>query len=109
MGDDLLRLVFISCHPVLSSDARVAVITEAMARHFWPGQNAIGKRFREAVSNNYKQVVGTDTDPVKVANSEGTQWTIEGQTVGATVKVTVTGVNDGGEGPASAAVSVVVT
>jgi hypothetical protein len=59
--------------------------------------------------NYYKQVVGTDADPVKVANSEGTQWTIEGLTVGATVKVTVTGVNDGGEGPASTAVSVVMT
>ncbi len=65
---------------------------------------------RRANSSNYfKQVVGTDADPVKVANSEGTQWTIENQTVGATVKVTVTGVNDGGEGPASVAVSVVVT
>jgi hypothetical protein len=46
---------------------------------------------------------------VKVANSEATQWTIEGLTVGATVEVTATGVNDGGEGPASGAVSVVVT
>src|SRR5688572_8309070 len=25
VGDDLLRLVFISCHPVLSTDARVAL------------------------------------------------------------------------------------
>ncbi len=55
--------------------------------------------------NYYQQVVGTDADPVKVANSGGTQWTLEGLTVGATV----TGVNDGGEGAASAAVSVVVT
>jgi len=25
IGDDLLRLVFISCHPVLSTEARVAL------------------------------------------------------------------------------------
>jgi hypothetical protein len=59
--------------------------------------------------NYYKQVVGTDADPVKVANSEGTQWTIEGLTAGQNVKVTATGVNDRGEGPASEVVSVVVT
>jgi RNA polymerase sigma factor (sigma-70 family) len=42
MGDDLLRLVFISCHPVLSTDARVALTlrllggltTEEIARAF---------------------------------------------------------------------------
>jgi hypothetical protein len=59
--------------------------------------------------NFYKQVVGTDLEPVKVANTEGTQQTIEGLTAGATVKVTVAGVNDAGEGPMSDAVSVVVT
>ena len=36
----------------------VAVITEAMARHFWPGQSAIGKRFRIIVENDPWEVVG---------------------------------------------------
>src|SRR5260370_31264080 len=42
IGDDLLRLVFVSCHPVLSTEARVALTlrllggltTEAIARAF---------------------------------------------------------------------------
>jgi putative ABC transport system permease protein len=37
---------------------RVAVITEAMARHFWPGQNALGKHFRSAISREPFEVIG---------------------------------------------------
>jgi macrolide transport system ATP-binding/permease protein len=40
----------------------VAVITEAMARHFWPGQNAVGKRFRSAIAT---------TEPVEVVGVSG--------------------------------------
>ena len=58
--------------------------------------------------NYYKMVVGTDAQPVKVINTQGTQHTLEGLAVGATVEITVTGVNDAGEGQASAAVQVVV-
>ena len=37
---------------------RVAVVTEAMARHFWPGQEALGKRFRSALGREPFEVVG---------------------------------------------------
>ena len=56
--------------------------------------------------NFYKKVVGVDAEPVKVTNTEGNQFTIEGLPVGATVEITVTGVNDAGEGVASDPVSV---
>ncbi len=46
---------------------------------------------------------------MKVENTEGTQQLIEALPVGVTVQVTVTGVNDAGEGPASDPISVVVT
>ena len=59
--------------------------------------------------NYYKQVTGTDAAPVKVLNTQGTQHTNEGLPVGATVKFTVAGVNDAGEGVPSDPVSVVVT
>ena len=58
--------------------------------------------------NYYKQVGGTDTEPVKVTNTEGTQYTITGLPGGAMVKITVNGVNGAGEGPASNPVEVVV-
>ena len=58
--------------------------------------------------NYYKQVMGVDPEPVKVDNVKETQFTIIGLPSGANVQITVTGVNDAGEGPASAPVSVVV-
>ena len=58
--------------------------------------------------NYYKQVMGTDPEPVKVDNVKETQFTIQGLPTGATVQITVAGVNDAGEGPASTPVSVVV-
>lgn len=59
--------------------------------------------------NYYKQITPADPEPVQVLNTENTQQTLEGLTPGATVQITVTGVNKAGEGPASAPVSVVVT
>jgi len=52
--------------------------------------------------------VGEDAGPVKVINPEGLQYTITGLAVGATVEITVTGVNAAGEGQPCEPVSVVV-
>jgi RNA polymerase sigma factor (sigma-70 family) len=56
VGDDLLRLVFISCHPVLSTDARVALTlrllggltTEEIARAFLVSEPTIAQRIVRA-------------------------------------------------------------
>jgi RNA polymerase sigma-70 factor (ECF subfamily) len=56
VGDDLLRLVFISCHPVLSSEARVALTlrllggltTEEIARAFLVPEPTIAQRIVRA-------------------------------------------------------------
>ncbi len=58
--------------------------------------------------NYYKQIIGTDSTPVKLLNTAGTQHTAENLPLGTTVKITVTGVNDAGESQPSEAVSVVV-
>lgn len=56
MGDDLLRLVFISCHPVLSTEARVALTlrllggltTEEIARAFLVSEPTVAQRIVRA-------------------------------------------------------------
>jgi RNA polymerase sigma-70 factor, ECF subfamily len=56
VGDDLLRLVFIACHPVLSTDARVALTlrllggltTEEIARAFLVPEPTIAQRIVRA-------------------------------------------------------------
>jgi len=52
---------------------RVAVITEAMARNFWPGQSALGKRFRLVIEKNYWEVVGVVANSVTLAIGEQPQ------------------------------------
>ncbi len=59
--------------------------------------------------NYYKQIIGTDAAPVKIINTQGTQHTAEALPATATLQITVTGVNDAGEGQPSEVVSVVVT
>lgn len=58
--------------------------------------------------NYYRQIIGVDAEPVKVANTEGTKYTLTGLPTGATVAITVTGVNDAGEGQPCEAVQAVV-
>ncbi|HSZ07406.1 MAG TPA: RNA polymerase sigma factor [Steroidobacteraceae bacterium] len=56
VGDDLLRLIFIACHPVLSTDARVALTlrllggltTAEIARAFLLAEPTIGQRILRA-------------------------------------------------------------
>jgi RNA polymerase sigma factor (sigma-70 family) len=56
VGDDLLRLVFVSCHPVLSTEARVALTlrllggltTEEIARAFLVTEAAVAQRIVRA-------------------------------------------------------------
>jgi RNA polymerase sigma factor (sigma-70 family) len=56
IGDDLLRLVFISCHPVLSTEARVALTlrllggltTEEIARAFLVPETTVAQRIVRA-------------------------------------------------------------
>src|SRR6058998_850657 len=56
IGDDLLRLVFIACHPVLSTDARIALTlrllggltTDEIARAFLTSEPTIAQRIVRA-------------------------------------------------------------
>src|SRR6266702_334627 len=56
MGDDMLRLMFIACHPVLSTEARIALTlrllggltTEEIARGFLAAEATIAKRIARA-------------------------------------------------------------
>jgi RNA polymerase sigma factor (sigma-70 family) len=56
VGDDLLRLVFIACHPILSTDARVALTlrllggltTDEIARAFLVSESTVAQRIVRA-------------------------------------------------------------
>lgn len=56
VGDDLLRLVFVSCHPILSTEARIALTlrllggltTEEIARAFLVSESTIAQRIVRA-------------------------------------------------------------
>ena len=56
---------------------------------------------RRANSFNFYKKVTADAEPVKQLKTQSTQQTFENLFADATVEITVTGVNDAGEGPAS--------
>jgi putative ABC transport system permease protein len=64
MGVRLLRGRFFTDQDRLGS-LRVAIINETMARHFWPGEDPIGKRFKTGgvgSGNPWLTIVGTIAD-----------------------------------------------
>ena len=71
LGDDLLRLMFISCHPVLSTEARIALTlrllggltTEEIARGFLAGEPTIAKRIARAKRTLAVQQVPFEVPP----------------------------------------------
>jgi len=46
----------------------VAVVSESMARMFWPGQNAIGRRFSSTTDRTYREVVGVVGDVASIGS-----------------------------------------
>jgi RNA polymerase sigma factor (sigma-70 family) len=66
VGDDLLRLVFVACHPVLSSDARVALTlrllggltTDEIAGAFLVAEPTIAQRITRAKRTLSEKAVG---------------------------------------------------
>jgi putative ABC transport system permease protein len=46
----------------ISNRARVAVVSEAFARHYWPGEDPIGKRFNGGGASAYREVIGVAQD-----------------------------------------------
>lgn len=73
VGDDLLRLVFISCHPVLSAEARLALTlrllggltTDEIARAFLASEPTIAQRIVRA-----KKTLAEEKVPFEVPRAE---------------------------------------
>ncbi|MDF2651979.1 MAG: polymerase subunit sigma-24 [Paenibacillus sp.] len=73
IGDDLLRLIFMTCHPVLSQDARVALTlrllcgltTDEIARSFLASESTVAQRVVRA-----KRTLSTEKVPFEVPVGE---------------------------------------
>ncbi len=76
IGDDLLRLLFMTCHPVLSQDARVALTlrllcgltTDEIARSFLTSESTIAQRIVRA-----KKTLNTKKVPFEVPTGANLQ------------------------------------
>ncbi|MEY9094789.1 RNA polymerase sigma factor [Paenibacillus sp. RC84] len=73
IGDDLLRLIFMTCHPVLSQEARVALTlrllcgltTDEIARSFLAAESTVAQRIVRA-----KKTLSTEKIPFEVPAGE---------------------------------------
>ena len=63
-----LRIPLVSGREFTDTDRKdttpVVIVNEAMAKHFWPGQDAIGKRFHFFGETQLREVVGVVRDTV---------------------------------------------
>jgi predicted permease len=54
-----------------SASPKVAIVSQAMARFYWPEQDVIGKRFKTAADGPFFQVVGVTRDEKHIFIGEG--------------------------------------
>jgi predicted permease len=72
-----LRIPLVSGRTFTDDDRKdttpVVVVNEAMAKHFWPGENAVGKRFHFFGETKLREIVGVVHDTVLNAIGEDPQ------------------------------------